>query len=76
MDSRLQKGKVVYKTGISFTKVDFRLQIGTLEIQTGLSGCYVPSYFNDTCTYSFSVHGQDDGKRNAGCHEGIPECTG
>ena len=42
MESRLQKGKVVYKKGISFTKVDFRLQIGTLEIQTGLSGCYLP----------------------------------
>ena len=39
----LQKGKVVYKMGISFTKQDFRLQNGILELQTGLSVCYLPS---------------------------------
>lgn len=35
----------VYKLyGQFITKVDFRLQIGTLEIQTGLSGYYLPSF--------------------------------
>ena len=37
-----QKGKVVYKTGIPLTKVDFCLQIGLPEIQTGLSDYYLP----------------------------------
>ena len=47
MESRLQNGKVVYKTGLSFTKVDFRLQIGILEMQTGLSGYYLPESIID-----------------------------
>ena len=34
---RLQSGKFAYKTGFSFTKWDFHLQRGTLELQTGLS---------------------------------------
>lgn len=45
---------LVYKTGLSFTKVDFRLQIGTLEIQTGLSGCYLPFGYRGSAKNPYS----------------------
>ena len=41
-ESRLQNGKVVYNSGISFTKQESHLQNGILGVQTGLSGCYLP----------------------------------
>ena len=44
MESRLQKGIFIYKAGISFTKQDFHLQIEILELQTGISGYYLPDY--------------------------------
>lgn len=39
---RLQKGIFIYKMGLSFTKVDFHLQNGTLGLQRGLSPYYSP----------------------------------
>jgi hypothetical protein len=38
----LQTGIFIYKPGISFTKQDFQLQIGTLGLQTGFSACHLP----------------------------------
>ena len=44
-ESRLQNGTFIYKTGISLTKQDFKLQKETLGLQTGLSDCYLPRFF-------------------------------
>lgn len=43
-ESYLQNGSFVYKQGISITKLEFHLQIGTLGLQTGFSGYYLPPY--------------------------------
>ena len=42
---RLQKGIFIYKMRISFTKVDFYLQNGSLGLQMGLSSCYSPKIY-------------------------------
>ena len=42
-ESRLQNGIFVYKRGISLTKQESHLQNGIHGVQTGLSGCYLPS---------------------------------
>lgn len=41
-ESRLQNGTFIYKTGISLTKQDFKLQKEILGLQTGFSDCYLP----------------------------------
>lgn len=41
-DSCLQNGIFIYKAGISLTKQEFKLQNGSLGLQTGLSACYLP----------------------------------
>lgn len=41
-ESCLQNGIFNYKQGISITKQDFYLQIGSLGLQTGFSACYSP----------------------------------
>ena len=41
-ESWLQNGIFIYKTGLSVTKQDFHLQNRILELQTGLSPCYLP----------------------------------
>ena len=41
-ESWLQNGIFIYKTGLSVTKRDFHLQNRILELQTGLSPCYLP----------------------------------
>ena len=43
-ESWLQNGIFIYKTGLSVTKQDFHLQNRILELQTGLSPCYLPLY--------------------------------
>ena len=42
-ESWLQNGIFIYKTGLSVTKQDFQLQNRILELQTGLSPCYLPN---------------------------------
>ena len=44
-ESWLQNGIFIYKTGLSVTKQDFHLQNRILELQTGLSPCYLPPLF-------------------------------
>lgn len=43
-ESCLQTGNFIYKPGISLTKQDFHLQRGSLGLQRGFSGYYLPSY--------------------------------
>ncbi len=45
-ESWLQNGIFIYKTGLSVTKQDFHLQNRILELQTGLSPCYLPDFLN------------------------------
>ena len=45
-ESRLQNGIFVYKRGISLTKQESHLQNGSLALQTGLSGFYLPRVQN------------------------------
>ena len=42
-ESCLQTGNFIYKPGISLTKQDFHLQRGSLGLQRGFSGYYLPS---------------------------------
>lgn len=42
-ESCLQTGTFIYKPGISVTKQDFHLQMGSLGLQRGFSGYYLPS---------------------------------
>ena len=42
-ESCLQSGTFIYKPGISVTKQDFHLQMGSLGLQMGFSGYYLPS---------------------------------
>ena len=44
-ESCLQTGTFIYKPGISVTKQDFHLQMGSLGLQMGFSGYYLPSVF-------------------------------
>jgi hypothetical protein len=44
-ESWLQNGIFIYKTGLSVTKQDFHLQNRILELQTGLSPCYLPKMY-------------------------------
>lgn len=44
-ESCLQTGTFIYKPGISVTKQDFHLQSGSLGLQMGFSGYYLPSSF-------------------------------
>ena len=41
-ESCLQTGNFIYKPGISLTKPDFHLQRGSLGLQRGFSGYYLP----------------------------------
>ena len=41
-ESCLQIGTFIYKPGISVTKQDFHLQSGSLRLQMGFSGYYLP----------------------------------
>lgn len=41
-ESCLQTGTFIYKPGISVTKQDFHLQSGSLGLQMGFSGYYLP----------------------------------
>ena len=42
-ESCLQTGNFIYKPGISLTKQDFHLQRGSLGLQRGFSGYYLPT---------------------------------
>ena len=42
-ESCLQSGTFIYKPGISVTKQDFHLQMGSLGLQMGFSGYYLPN---------------------------------
>ena len=42
-ESCLQSGTFIYKPGISVTKQDFHLQMGSLGLQMGFSGYYLPT---------------------------------
>ena len=42
-ESCLQTGTFIYKPGISVTKQDFHLQNGSLGLQSGFSGYYLPN---------------------------------
>lgn len=44
-ESCLQSGTFIYKPGISVTKQDFHLQMGSLGLQMGFSGYYLPTYY-------------------------------
>ena len=44
-ESCLQTGTFIYKPGILITKQDFHLQMGSLVLQMGFSGYYLPLYF-------------------------------
>ena len=41
-ESCLQTGNFIYKPGISVTKQDFHLQMGSLGLQIGFSAYYLP----------------------------------
>lgn len=41
-ESGLQTGTFIYKPGISVTKQDFHLQMGSLGLQIGFSAYYLP----------------------------------
>ena len=41
-ESCLQTGTFIYKPGISITKQDFHLQMGSLGLQMGFSAYYLP----------------------------------
>ena len=43
-ESCLQTETFIYKPGISITKQDFHLQRGSLVLQMGFSGYYLPIY--------------------------------
>lgn len=45
-ESCLQTGTFIYKLGISVTKQDFHLQMGSLGLQMGFSGYYLPTEFS------------------------------
>lgn len=44
-ESCLQTGNFIYKPGISLTKQDFHLQRGSLGLQRGFSGYYLPDKY-------------------------------
>ena len=46
-ESCLQTGTFICKLGISVTKQDFHLQMGSLGLQMGFSGYYLPDIYND-----------------------------
>ena len=46
-ESCLQTGNFIYKPGISLTKPDFHLQRGSLGLQRGFSGYYLPNVYNE-----------------------------
>lgn len=50
-ESCLQTGNFIYKPGISLTKQDFHLQRGSLGLQRGFSGYYLPSICATRVTY-------------------------
>ena len=53
-ESCLQTGNFIYKPGISLTKQDFHLQRGSLGLQRGFSGYYLPSALKMTYYEAFS----------------------
>ena len=57
-ESCLQSGTFIYKPGISVTKQDFHLQMGSLGLQMGFSGYYLPcrqlTIYQDTKSYTIN----------------------
>ena len=51
-ESCLQSGTFIYKPGISVTKQDFHLQMGSLGLQMGFSGYYLPDRNDATHIYN------------------------
>ena len=56
-ESCLQTGNFIYKPGISLTKQDFHLQRGSLGLQRGFSGYYLPVL--ETVKQLIEKHGTD-----------------
>ena len=57
-ESCLQTGNFIYKPGISLTKTDFHLQRGSLGLQRGFSGYYLPAQKGAIDTaYIYEDHG-------------------
>lgn len=52
-ESCLQTGTFICKLGISVTKQDFHLQMGSLGLQMGFSGYYLPSKFIKEIMYFY-----------------------
>ena len=50
-ESCLQTGTFIYKPGISVTKQDFHLQMGSLGLQMGFSGYYLPAGMEKSVLY-------------------------
>ena len=50
-ESCLQAGTFIYKPGISITKQDFHLQMGSLGLQMGFSAYYLPQKMKDQITW-------------------------
>ncbi len=59
-ESCLQTGNFIYKPGISLTKQDFHLQRGSLGLQRGFSGYYLPiatkSILDNSCDTQSVLH--------------------
>ena len=58
-ESCLQTGNFIYKPGISLTKQDFHLQRGSLGLQRGFSGYYLPCYLPLTISYDKNIINYD-----------------
>ena len=73
-ESWLQNGIFIYKTGLSVTKQDFHLQNRILELQTGLSPCYLPDGNTDRDADQQKNHKSDE----KDCHCTVPPlvCVG
>ena len=54
-ESSLQTGTFIYKPGISVTKQDFHLQMGSLGLQMGFSGYYLPKHNNPSIVIQDSI---------------------
>ena len=54
-ESCLQSGTFIYKPGISVTKQDFHLQMGSLGLQMGFSGYYLPPYDQPLSAGNYSI---------------------
>lgn len=57
-ESCLQSGTFIYKPGISVTKQDFHLQMGSLGLQMGFSGYYLPKNYLITAERKTEAYGK------------------